>query len=81
MAASPTVAGSHFFSSAAAVWMVRLILVPVSPSGTGNTFRSLMACFSRVIQAAPKATICLKAPPLIFSVMLLLLLLPTFITR
>ena len=75
-AASPTVAGSDFFSSLTAVWMVRLMLVPVSPSGTGNTFRSLMASRSRVMQAAPKRTICLNALPLILSVISLLLLWP-----
>ena len=67
-AASDTVAGWFFFSSAAAVWMVRLMLVPVSPSGTGKTFRSLMVSRSRVMQAAPKRTICLNTLPLILSV-------------
>ena len=48
---------------AAAVPMVMDILVPVSPSGTGNTFRSLMACFWAVMAAAPWSTICLKTAP------------------
>ena len=68
-AASDTDTGWFFFSSVAAVWIVRLMLVPVSPSGTGKTFRSLMASRSMVIQAAPKRTICLNALPLILSVM------------
>ena len=62
-------------SSVTAVWIVRLMFVPVSPSGTGNTFRSLMACFCWVIQAAPKTIICLKTPPLIRCVMVRFLLL------
>ena len=40
-------------SAVAAAPMVRLMLVPVSPSGTGNTFKSLMDCFSAWIAAAP----------------------------
>ena len=75
LAASSTVAGWHLRSSFTAVWMVRHILVPVSPSGTGNTLRSLMVCFCWAMHAAPKATICLKAPPLILSVMSYFLLL------
>ena len=47
-------------SSVAAVPMVRLMLVPVSPSGTGNTFRSLIFCFCRVMAAAPWSTMCLN---------------------
>ncbi len=54
----PTVAHCFFFSSAAAALMVRLILVPVSPSGTGNTFRSLMCCFWALMAAAAWMTIC-----------------------
>ena len=42
-----------FLASAAAVPMVRDILVPVSPSGTGNTFSSLMACFWALMEADP----------------------------
>ena len=57
-ATSPTVAHCFFFSSAAAALMVRLILVPVSPSGTGNTFRSLMCCFWALMAAAAWMTIC-----------------------
>ena len=52
-------------SSAAAVAMVRLMLVPVSPSGTGNTFRSLIFCFCRVMAAAPWRIISLNWIPLI----------------
>ncbi len=48
-AAWSTVAGSLLRSSVTAVPMVMDILVPVSPSGTGNTFRSLMACFWAVM--------------------------------
>ena len=44
--ACPTVAGFFCRSSAAAVPMVRLMLVPVSPSGTGKTLSSLIFCFS-----------------------------------
>src|SRR5574344_147032 len=47
--------------------MVMDILVPVSPSGTGNTLRSLMDCFCAVTTAAPWSTICLKRAPLICS--------------
>ena len=32
--------------------MVRLILVPVSPSGTGKTLSSLICCFCRLMEAA-----------------------------
>ena len=41
-----------FRASVAAVPMVRDILVPVSPSGTGNTFSSLMLCFCAPMEAA-----------------------------
>ena len=51
--ACPTEAGEDFRSASAAVAMVMDILVPVSPSGTGNTLRSLMACFWAVMAAAP----------------------------
>ena len=79
--ARSTVAGLHFCSSCAAACMVRLILVPVSPSGTGKTLRSLMLCFSLAIEAAPKISIswktgpvmvsCIgKVPPLVYMVML-----------
>ena len=57
-AALPTVSKDCFFISAAAAPMDRLILVPVSPSGTGNTFRSLMRCFSARMAAAAWMTIC-----------------------
>ena len=43
--ALPRSSVGFFLASAAAVPMVRDILVPVSPSGTGNTFSSLMLCF------------------------------------
>ena len=43
-AASPSVGKLFFPSSAAAAPIVRLMLVPVSPSGTGKTFSSLMSC-------------------------------------
>ena len=52
-AAWSTVVGVVLRSSVTAVPMVMDILVPVSPSGTGNTFRSLMACFWAVMAAAP----------------------------
>ena len=79
--ARSTVAGLRFCSSCAAACMVRLILVPVSPSGTGKTLRSLMLCFSLAIEAAPKISIswktgpvmvsCIgKVPPLVYMVML-----------
>ena len=58
-------AGEDFRSASAAVAMVMDILVPVSPSGTGNTLRSLMACFWAVMAAAPCRTICLKSAPVI----------------
>ena len=51
-AASDTVLGCFLRSSAAAVEMVRLILVPVSPSGTGKTLSSLICCFCRLMEAA-----------------------------
>ncbi|CUP12572.1 Uncharacterised protein [Flavonifractor plautii] len=51
-AASPTVWGCLLRSSAAAVPRVRLMLVPVSPSGTGKTFSSLICCFCRLREAA-----------------------------
>ena len=73
--ASAMLSGWVRLSSVTAVWIVRLMFVPVSPSGTGNTFRSLMACFCWVIQAAPKTIICLKTPPLIRCVMVRFLLL------
>ena len=75
LAASAMLSGWVRLSSVTAVWIVRLMFVPVSPSGTGNTFRSLMACFCWVIQAAPKTIICLKTPPLIRCVMVRFLLL------
>ena len=41
--AAASIASKLFFlSSAAALFMVRLMLVPVSPSGTGKTLRSLI---------------------------------------
>ena len=43
-AAAPRVGKLFLESSAAAAPMVRLMLVPVSPSGTGKTFSSLMSC-------------------------------------
>jgi hypothetical protein len=43
--------------------MVRLILVPVSPSGTGKTLSSLMRCFSRLMEAAPWMIIPARVPP------------------
>ena len=58
LAARPTVGYWFFFSSVAAAPMVRLMLVPVSPSGTGNTFRSLICCFSALMEAAAWMTIC-----------------------
>ena len=71
LAASSTVAGSCFFSSSTAVEMVRLMLVPVSPSGTGNTLRSLISCFWAAMHAAPNSTICLKVLPFTVSIMTL----------
>ena len=56
-AAWPTASWDFFFSSAAAQPMVRPIFVPVSPSGTGNTFKSLMACFWAFRAAAAWITI------------------------
>ncbi len=55
-AALPMDWAGFFFASAAAVPMVRDMLVPVSPSGTGNTFRSLMACFWTLMEAEPWIT-------------------------
>ena len=52
-AACPTVSACFSASAVTAAPMVRLMLVPVSPSGTGNTFKSLMDCFSAWIAAAP----------------------------
>ncbi len=43
-AAEATVSNSFFRSSCAARSMVRPMFVPVSPSGTGKTFRSLIVC-------------------------------------
>ena len=51
LAAWPTPSCCFFFMSWAAAPMVRVMLVPVSPSGTGNTFRSLMACFWALMAA------------------------------
>ena len=50
-AAWPTVSQCFLRISAAAAPMVRVMLVPVSPSGTGNTFRSLMDCFWALMAA------------------------------
>ena len=47
----PTVSGDFCRSSPAAVPMVRLMLVPVSPSGTGKTLSSLIFCFSAFREA------------------------------
>jgi len=59
-AAWPTEVGSLRFISVAAAAMVRLMLVPVSPSGTGKTLRSLIFCFCRAMAAEPCSTICLN---------------------
>ena len=69
LAAWATVSGSDAFSSVTAAAMVMDIFVPVSPSGTGNTFRSLMACFWAVMAAAPWRIIRLNSAPVICSVM------------
>ena len=50
-AAWPMEREGFFLASAAAVPMVRDILVPVSPSGTGNTLSSLMLCFWALMAA------------------------------
>ena len=63
--ACPTEVGEVFRSASAAAAMVMDILVPVSPSGTGNTFKSLMACFWAVMAAAPCRIICLNSAPVI----------------
>ena len=62
-----SVAGEALRSSVTAAPMVMDMLVPVSPSGTGNTFRSLMACLCAVMAAAPWSTICLNTAPVICS--------------
>ena len=67
-AAWPTEEAPPLRSSAAAVPMVRLMLVPVSPSGTGKTLRSLICCFCSVMAAAPWSTTCPNWVPLIESV-------------
>jgi len=51
--------------SAAAVLMVMDILVPVSPSGTGNTFSSFNFCLLISIAAAAFSISLRKSPPLI----------------
>ena len=68
-AASPTVFRGAFFISAAAVEMVRPILVPVSPSGTGKTFSSLMCCFCILMEAAAWITIRWNDAPSMVSLM------------
>ena len=48
--------GQAALANTAAVPMVKDMLVPVSPSGTGKTFRSLMACFWALMEAEPWIT-------------------------
>ena len=59
-AASPRVLGGLASSSRAAALRVMLILVPVSPSGTGNTFSSLMSCLQASTETAAWITISQK---------------------
>ena len=62
-AASPAFRYSFWLTSRVAEAMVRLILVPVSPSGTGKTFSASTAsrCFSK--SAAPATTISRSSTP------------------
>ncbi|EJX02095.1 hypothetical protein EVA_09799 [gut metagenome] len=64
-AAWPRSGSSALRRSAAAALMVMDILVPVSPSGTGNTFSSLSACLLISIAAAALIIILRKSAPLI----------------
>ncbi len=66
-AACPMDWAGFFLASAAAVPMVRDILVPVSPSGTGNTFSSLMACFWALMEAEACTTMRWNSAPSMIS--------------
>ena len=55
--------GLRFFKSCAAAASVMLIFVPVSPSGTGKTFSSLIFCFFSSIAALADTIIRPKAAP------------------
>ncbi len=48
---SPVAPIGSFARFVTTIWRVRDMLVPVSPSGTGNTFRSLMGCFWALMAA------------------------------
>ena len=63
-AAFSRVGSSAFFRSATAEWMVMDMLVPVSPSGTGNTFSSLIDCLWISIEAAALMISLRKSAPL-----------------
>ncbi len=62
-AAAPIPAGAFFRSASAAAPTVRLILVPVSPSGTGNTLSSLICCRFCFRAAEAQTSISVYAAP------------------
>ena len=65
-AAFASVGSSSLSSSVMADAMVMDILVPVSPSGTGNTFSSLARSLFSAMASAPSITMDLKSAPSIF---------------
>ena len=62
-AARVRLGSSARFRSATALFRVMLMLVPVSPSGTGNTLSSLMCCLLISMAAAALMIMRRKAAP------------------
>ena len=67
-AAAPTVSDEPFRHSRAPLFIVRLMFVPVSPSGTGKTLSSFISLLCISIAAAAFSTIAANIEPVIISV-------------